>query len=155
MISITLIIAIIVIALALLLIEILIIPGIGFPGVAGSILFLVGVILAYQIDATTGNITLAVSAVLCMILGYLAFSNKTWDKLAQKEEITAKIESVASFIAVGSKGKTVSRLNPIGKAMIEDQVLEVSSRGEYIEEGSEIEITKIESNKVFVKKVEV
>lgn len=154
MITITVIVSILAIALMLLLIEILIIPGIGFPGIAGTILFLLGVILAYQIDITTGNITLLISSFLCLILGYLAFNNKTWDKLAQKEEITSKIEQMTSKIEVGTHGLTMSRLNPIGKAMIENEVFEVSSRGEYIEEASKIEITNIESNKIYVKKLD-
>lgn len=155
MISISLIITIIVLALILLLIEILIIPGIGIPGVAGTALFLIGIILAYQIDANTGHVTLGISGALSVFLAILAFNNKTWDKLAHKEEITARVDAIASFITIGSKGKTISRLNPIGKAMIDEQVMEVSSKGEYIEEGSQIEVVKIESNKVFVKKVAV
>jgi membrane-bound ClpP family serine protease len=48
------------------------------------------------------------------------------------------------------EGKAVSRLAPIGKALIEDRLYEVRSDGSYIDSNSEIIVTRIEGNKIFV-----
>jgi membrane-bound ClpP family serine protease len=51
----------------------------------------------------------------------------------------------------GDVGKTVSRLIPMGKALINNEYYEVSTFGEVIDPGQEIEVVKIENNKIFVK----
>ena len=51
---------------------------------------------------------------------------------------------------LGERGKTVSRLNPMGKAMFNNKYFEVSSKGAYIEADSEIEIVQVDHNKIIV-----
>jgi len=54
-------------------------------------------------------------------------------------------------IKPGDVGKSVSRLVPMGKALINNEYYEVSSSGEFIDPGTEITIVSIEKNKIFVK----
>jgi membrane-bound ClpP family serine protease len=148
--TITLIVTIIAIALALLLLEILVVPGVGIPGIAGSVMLVIGVIIAYKIDAFTGHVTLGATGLISIGLGFLAFNNKTWDKMASKGEITSRVSHNELSVLAGTKGKAISRLNPTGNAMINETQFEVSTRGEYIEEGSAIEVLKVEFNKIIV-----
>ena len=153
MISVTLIVTIVAIALGLLLLEILVVPGIGIPGIVGTTMLVVSVVIAYQIDDFTGHTTLAATAILAIILGFVAFNNKTWSKMAQNEEITSRVSHNETSLQIGQIGKTTSRLNPIGNAMFDDKIFEISTRGEYMEEAKSIEIVSIEAGKIIVKSV--
>jgi membrane-bound ClpP family serine protease len=63
------------------------------------------------------------------------------------------INSDLKKIAVGDTGKTVSRLNPMGKVDINGvRVKGKSVDGEMIEENTEIEVTKVELSNVLVKR---
>lgn len=54
----------------------------------------------------------------------------------------------------GFSGTTRTALRPTGKAQFGGQVLEVSSRGEYIEAGKPVEVVRIEGNKIVVRSTE-
>ena len=56
-------------------------------------------------------------------------------------------------IAEGDRGKTVSSLKPVGKAIFDEHEIEVRSNGGFVEENVEIEVLRIEGQKVFVKPV--
>lgn len=148
--TVTILILLIAIAIGLILIEIFLIPGVGIPGVAGAIILIVALVLAYQISGTVGHIALAVTGLISIGLVFLAFQAKTWDRLSQKEEITSKVESHTDQLSVGDKGKAISRISPMGKVMFKDSFYEVSSKGEYIDENTEVEIVNIEGNKIIV-----
>ena len=47
---------------------------------------------------------------------------------------------------IGQKGKTSSRLNPIGKAIFDDKVVEVKSYSDFVDSNQEIEIVNIEES---------
>jgi membrane-bound ClpP family serine protease len=145
----------ILLGIILILIEIFFIPGVGFVGIVGFLLILVGIYFAYQIDAMTGHLTLVGGAIASGVLGYFAFKPGTWTRVGVKSELKGKSkEDVSQQVSVGDRGKAVSRLAPMGKARFGTLLVEVSSPNEYIDEGSSIEILKIEGNKVLVKKLE-
>lgn len=54
---------------------------------------------------------------------------------------------------IGDKGQTISSLKPIGKALFQENEIEVSSNGGFVNENIEIEIIRIESNKIFVQPI--
>jgi len=56
-------------------------------------------------------------------------------------------------LEVGMKGVTVSSLKPVGKALFEDDEMEVRSNGGFVEENVEIEVLRIEGKKIFVQPV--
>jgi len=51
----------------------------------------------------------------------------------------------------GDTALTVSRLAPMGKVMVNDLMFEAKSTGPYINQNTEVEIVKIEGNKLIVK----
>lgn len=148
--TITLVLTVLGIAFILLLVEILIVPGIGIPGIVGTVMLVIGVVIAYGISEQIGHITLGSSAVASIILGFLAFNSKTWDKLAQKDELNYRVEHNEASIAIGTIGKTISRLNPVGNAMINETIFEVTTRGEYIDPSIQVKVLKVEGNKIVV-----
>lgn len=151
--SASIVILLLIIAIGLVLIEIFLIPGIGIAGIAGALLMITSLVLAYQVGTTFGHYVLTATGLISIGLVLMAFRSKTWDRLSLKSDIQSKVENPALLLSVGDKGKSISRLNPMGKALFNDKYIEVSSKGAYIGANSEIEIVQIDSNKITVTQI--
>ena len=149
----TVIAALIIIGLIFLILEILVVPGTTVVGVVGFILMTIGIWQTYIVYGnTTGHYVLAGSLVLTLGVLGLSLRSKTWRHAMLDAKIDGKTNVFdETKIKIGDSGKALSRLVPMGKAFINDDYYEVRSSGEFIDEGSEIIITKIEHNKIFVK----
>lgn len=149
--GVTAIILLIVLGILLLLLEVLVIPGVGVVGFIGFVLILVGVYFAYQLDTTTGHIALGGSLAASIALAYLAMRSKTWDRVALSSELDGKSPAATDVgIAVGDTGVTVSRVAPMGTARINGKLVEVASRGDFIDENSPVTVIKVQGIKIFV-----
>jgi len=143
------------IGVVLILVEIFLIPGVGVVGVLGALMMLVGVYMAYQIEFIYGHITLLSSVVFLGFSGSLAFRAKTWDRFSLKSELTGKVNLIdEQIIHVGDKGVAISKLAPAGMARINEKLYEVHSKYGLLENNTNIEVNKIESNKIIVIKLE-
>ncbi len=149
----TLIILLIVIGLILLVAEFLIIPGVTIAGIGGIVLIVFGVYLSYsQFGATTGHLTLLFTAVASIATIALSLRAKTWRRVALNNSIDSKaIEEYDQMVKAGYEGFTISRLAPMGKAKINDNIVEVTALDELIDQQSIIEVVKVEGNKITVK----
>jgi membrane-bound ClpP family serine protease len=146
---------VILIGIIFLLLEIFLLPGVGIAGIAGTLFVLGGIVYAYvYIGSTQGNILLISSAVLFGGSFLLLIRSKSLRKISLTAEIDATVDnSDLKKIAVGDTGRTVSRLNPIGKVDINGVRVEGKSvDGEMIDENTEIEVTKVELSNVLVKR---
>jgi membrane-bound ClpP family serine protease len=84
---------------------------------------------------------------------YLALKSKTWNRIMLKTEISGKVNEIDSTkVQAGDSGISVSRLTPGGKALINDEYYEVHTNGEFIDQESEIVVTHLADNKIFVKR---
>ena len=54
-------------------------------------------------------------------------------------------------IHAGDTGKTITRLAPVGKAMVNDIICEAKSTGGFINENTEIEVIKVLNTQIIVK----
>jgi membrane-bound ClpP family serine protease len=69
--------------------------------------------------------------------------------------IEGKVSSYAEDkVHVGDEGLTVTRLNPMGKVMINDEFLEAKSNGPYIEQQKKIKVINIKDFRVIVEPIE-
>lgn len=149
-----LIIALILVGLLFLILEILVFPGQAVAGIIGIALLIIGIWQTYVVIGTTAGHwvlggTLAASVLL--IIG--ALRSKTWKRIMLSDDIKGKVNLVdADLIKEGDTGKSISRLNPVGKAIINDEYFEVHTKGEFIDQGTEITVTKISFNKIYVKR---
>lgn len=150
--SLTVIGILIVLGLLFILIEILVIPGTTFVGIIGTLLMGVGLWGTFSLYGKTVGIISTISTVtLTLIVFYYSFKGKTWKSMALKKSIDSKIITVdEEKVKVGDTGKTISRLAPIGKALINNESYEVKSLGEFIDEDIEITVTKVERNSIYV-----
>ena len=144
----------IIIGLAVLALEILVIPGMGIAGVIGFILIAVGVWQAYAgYGMLAGHLVLGSTLVLTVLTLVLSLRGKTWHRLALTTAIDSKVNVIdTEKIKPGDTGVTVSRLAPMGKALINGEFYEVSTDGDFIDPKTEILVLKIEYNKVIVKR---
>ncbi|MBP6978040.1 MAG: NfeD family protein [Bacteroidales bacterium] len=149
----TLIVILILVGFVLLLLEMLVIPGITVAAVVGFIAIALAVWGAFASYGTTaGFITLAAGILGSVVLLIVALKAKTWNRFTLKSSIDGKVNVIGeTAVRAGDTGKTVSRLAPAGKAMINGEYYEVHTIGEFIDPGSEIIVTKVEFNKITVK----
>ncbi len=153
--SITLIIILILLGILLFLIEFLLIPGIGIAGIIGAALMIGGVILGYTYHGlTVGNLILGSTVLLSIISLVVALKTKTWKKVMLETKIESKVNNINkgdNKLKVGDTGTSITRLNPMGKIMVNGQDYEAQAHNMLIEEETPIYITKIAGNKIFVK----
>jgi membrane-bound ClpP family serine protease len=143
----------IIIGLVFLVLEILIIPG-GIAGVVGFLLIAVGIWQTYAGHGlVAGHLVLAGTFILTVITLVLSLRGKTWRKLALSTAIDSKVNVIDhDLIKTGDTGKTVSRLAPMGKALINGEFYEVSTNGDFIDQQTDIVVEKIEYSKIIVKR---
>ena len=148
-------IALVVLGLLFLLIEIFLLPGISIAGIAGAIFMIGGIVYAYMFLGTTaGNITLATSVVALGGSFVWLVKSKSLQKISLNTNIEDKVDNSNLLkIKAGDTGISLSRLNPIGKVMVNDTEVEGKSiSGEFIEEDTQIEVVKVETYNVLVKR---
>jgi len=153
--SITLIIIIILLGVLLFIIEFLLVPGITVAGIGGAILIVGGVIMAYHHHGSTiGNFTLLGTALISFLTVFMVLKSGTWKKIMLKKDISGKVNVVDQTgveVKIGDMGKTITRLNPMGKVVINGNYFEAQSLNKYIDQKTDIEVIKVLSNKLVVK----
>ena len=153
--SMPLIILLILLGIILFLIEFLLVPGITIAGIGGAILMVGGVIMAYHFHGTAaGNYTLIGTAVASFITIYFVLKTKTWNRIMLKTNIEGKVNVVDKEIPtvkVGDVGEAITRLNPMGKVLVNGEYFEGKSEDKFIDQRSKVEVTKVLSNKIIVK----
>lgn len=150
------IITLIIIGQVLLFIELAVIPGLGIAGILGLGTIVGSCYLSFtQISSSAGIASIIVNIILAIIITTLTLRGKTWKKYSLKTNIESKVDSSAKDkgVAIGSIGTTVTRLAPSGTATIDGITLEVTTRGSLVNAQTQIEVTEILGNKVFVKEV--
>ena len=148
-------ISVILLGILFMLIEIFLLPGISIAGIAGAIFIVGGIIYSYMfIGSTAGNITLAGSAIALGASFAWLLKSKSLRRISLETNIENSVDNSNLLnINVGDTGTTISRLNPIGKVLVNDVEAEGKSfDGEFIEEDTEIEVVKVETYNVLVKR---
>ena len=148
-------IALLLLGILLLLLEILFVPGTTIVGVGGMILLAIGIYLAYDfIGTTAGHLSLASSVAVIFLALIVLLKGQTWKRMALETNVEGKgVEQLEKLVFVGDRGKTISRLNPVGKALFGEKIFEVSTTGEFVDEDVNIEVVKLDQNRIKVKTV--
>lgn len=146
-------ITLILVGLVLIFAEILLIPGVGVAGILGLLSMGGSCFYAfYEFGNTTGAIITAVNVVLVVALAVWILRAKTWKRMAIETNIDSKaVSSEASVLAVGDRGRTLTRLAPMGSARFGDYVIEVKALEGMLDPNVDVEVVLIEDNKIYVK----
>jgi len=143
----------IVLGIIMLLIEFLVIPGISVAGIAGFLLMLGGLIASYYYHGVqTGLYTLLITVAFSAVTVYYVFKRNTWKKIGLDSTIDSKHNPFdVTLIHPGDTGKSITRLAPVGKVMVNDIICEAKSFTGYIDENTEIEVIKVLNTQLIVK----
>jgi len=155
--SLGIVIFLVILGILLFLVEFLIVPGITVAGIGGAISIIAGVVMAFYYEGpTTGLIVLISTALLIGLTAVFMLKAGTWKKLMLDKAIDGKVDFVKmeeGRIKIGDKGRTITRLNPMGKVMVGEEYYEAKALDELIQQNTDVEIVKIESNKIIVKPI--
>lgn len=148
------IITLILVGLVLIFAEILLIPGVGIAGILGLLSMGGSCFYAFsQLGPVAGAIVTAVNALLITALTVWVLRAKTWKRFTLNTNIDSKAVSSDGVLSVGERGKTVTRLAPMGMVRFDDDSVEVKALEGMIDPGVDVEIVMIEDNKVYVRPV--
>ena len=141
--------------LLLFAVEVFLIPGISLAGIASAISMLYAIYFSYvNLGMMEGSITLLTSILGIASLTWWFMRSKTVDKLSLKKTLDYKPNPLEGLnLRVGDHGTTVTRLTLIGNAEFQGHIIEVQSSDGFIDEKTEICITRIKDSQVFVKTV--
>lgn len=136
--------------LILIVLEIFILPGL-VVGILGGLSVLTGIYFSYKTyGVNAGVITTTITLAVTILFFILLFRSKTWKRASLHTSIDSKVNTESQELNIGDEGITITRLYPIGKAKINDNIYEVQSTEGIIEQNSEIIVNKIEGYKIFV-----
>lgn len=144
----------IIVAVILFLVEIFFVPGISIAGIAAVAALIYANYHAFvYMGPVAGFITLAISVLAFVGSLVLFMRSKTLDRVSLKKSIDSKIDKeVEESIKVGDKGISTTRLALIGYADFDGKVVEVRSANEFIDEKSQVTVTRIVNGAILVEK---
>jgi membrane-bound ClpP family serine protease len=154
--SILAIILLIFLGILLFLVEFFLIPGVTVAGIGGAVLMGVAVFMAYKTHGTTvGNYTLLTTLLLTIITLVFALRAKTWKRLMLNKNIDGKFEVGLQDekIKTGDTGLSITRLNPVGKVMVNEIIVEAKSIKGFVDQNIKIEVVKVLTTQVIVKPI--
>ncbi len=142
-----------IVAIALLLLEIFMLPGITVAGIGGLIFAAGGLIYAYSVSLLVGNVTLGTSVAAFVAAFAWLMRSKSFSRVALNTDIDSKLTSSRELgIVPGDEGITLSRLAPIGKALIKGITVEAKALDELIDEGIPVVVMQVEGYNVIVQR---
>jgi len=163
------------IGLILLLVEIFVIPGFGVTGITGIVCIIASLVLAMlewkpgdwssfpnleELAAPLAVVALSFTGALALIgvaskyLPAAPFTSRLFlSKKMDKKEGYSIDSSLDLSAFEGKTGVAKTTLRPAGKAVIDSHLLDVVSRGDFIQKGTKIKVVKIDSNHIIVGKM--
>lgn len=154
--TLTAIVLLIIIGVFLILMEFLVIPGTNVVGIIGLLLLIVAIYFSYR-DLGTPTAHFVLTGAFVFMIGAIGISirSNTWKRISLKTTIDGKIKTIEDdAVKSGDTGVTISRLAPMGKAMVNNKVYEAKSNHKFIDPNIPVEVIKITGNQIIVKPIE-
>jgi membrane-bound ClpP family serine protease len=141
--------------IVLLLIEFAIIPGVTIAGIGGLLMLGAAVYFAFKIYGTVaGFVALIFVLVVSPILIFRMFKTRMGKKMMLDSKITGiSSEIKPGTVHTGDEGITVSRLAPIGKVRIGNEIFEAKSTGSFIDQNTRIRVVDILRMQIIVEPI--
>ncbi|MEQ9219022.1 MAG: NfeD family protein [Cyclobacteriaceae bacterium] len=166
-------IAVFVVGIALIAVEVFVLPGFGIAGIAGLIATIGALILVmlnndafdfsfvdpkeiFYAISSTGLALLG--AIILMFFGGIRLTNSKFFNRIALVDVQDKEEGYTSSFykektLVGKQGAAYTNLRPSGKVMIDGEIYDAYTRGNYIAEQSPIEVISDEGTSLKVKEI--
>ena len=151
--SLYIIILFIILGVALLWVEFLVVPGITIAGIGGVLLIGTSIYLSYNTyGSSVGNYMLLGSVIFMFVSVYFALKSKTWKRSMLDFTLQGRVNTFdITVIKTGDTGRTVTRLSPIGKVLVNGVYYDAKSTDNIINPNTDITVVKILSDKLIVK----
>ena len=146
----------IVLGILLFVIEFLLVPGVTIAGIGGLILTVFGVYKAFNDFGTTIGIWVLIGTLMLSVFVIaMSLRARTWSRLMLRTDIKGTVDTDIreEQIKAGDRGKTLTRLNPMGKVEVNGIVREAKSMEGYINVHSIIEVVEVEGTRISVKPI--
>lgn len=157
----------------LLMVEIFVIPGFGIAGISGITLMLASLVLVMLNNdlfdfsfVNAGEITKAIAVtfsglIAAILLMFWGGAKLTTSGALSKITLQNTQDKNAGYTSNfnehsyrGMKGEAYTVLRPSGKILIEGEIKDAFTRGEYVEKGAQIEVIGGEGSSLIVKKLQ-
>ena len=124
--------------MALIVLELVAIPGTTIAGLAGVGLSIWGIYRVFvEYGSFWGGMVIVFDVLVCLILLIFTLKSKLWKRFAQKEEISSKVNEIKTVVNVGDRGKTITRLAPMGTALINNERMEVYTSTSFLDRSNQ------------------
>ena len=148
------IILLIVCGLVFLFAELFLLPGLSVGAFLSLACYGGAVYVAFdRVSTETGLWCIAAIVVLSLIVIAVSLRSKTWRRLSLEQRITSSNREESMPVAVGERGRTVSRLAPVGRVEFAGRMYEAKSQAGYIDSGVEVEAVDFDDFSIIVKPV--
>ena len=142
--------------LLFLVAEIVLLPGITVAALLALVSYGVSIYLAFRdYGPLTGAVVVVAILLLSLVALFFSLRAKTWQRFSLQQELHASsMPEPEREVQPGMRGRTLSRLSPMGKVEIAGRIYEAKSQDAYIDPRSDIEVVGFENFSVIVKKIE-
>ncbi len=142
--------------LLFLIAELVLLPGVSIGALLSLVCYGSSIYLAFRDhDPLTGCIVVGAILVLSLVAVIVSLRAKTWQRFSLNQKIPASsMPEPEKELQLGTRGKCVSRLSPMGKVEIDGRMYEAKSQDVYIDPRSEVEVVGFENFSVIVRKIE-
>ena len=154
----------------LLAVEIFVLPGFGVAGIAGIILMMAGMVLSFQsfvipspdfpwqaevLKINILRVSLSILGAIVFILIFFKYFFERIGRVIKGPYLSATLDAQSdegmSFVPkVGDTGVTSTPLRPSGKVIIDKNLCDVVTEGQFIDSGVTVTVTQIQGNRIVV-----
>ena len=141
--------------LLFLVAELVLLPGLSIGALLSLVCYGSSIYLAFRdYGPLTGTLVVVAIVLLSLIAVVVSLRAKTWQRFSLQQEIrSSSMPEPEKELQIGARGKSVSRLSPMGKIEIDGRIYEAKSQDVYIDPRSEVEVVGFENFSVIVKKI--
>ena len=152
--------------IALLVLEVFVIPGFGIAGTLGILAILGGLVLSMLgagaamefVMYATARVAFALLLALAVSVLVLRFLPRV--PFGRKLVLETGLDTRSGYVSaaasdsrwLGKSGRAASTLRPAGIADIDGQRVDVVSEGEYVASGEPITVTRVDGNRIVVRR---
>lgn len=136
--------------------ELLLLPGVTIAALLALVSYGGAIWLAFRdYGPLAGTGVVVTILVLSVVAVVFSLRDKTWQRFSLQQEIrSSSMPEPEKEVPIGARGRSISRLSPMGKVEIGGRIYEAKSQDSYIDPRSEIEVVGFENFSVIVKKTE-
>lgn len=131
-----------------------VIPSMGILSVGAACVFGYSLYLAYQLfSVNIFFVFVCIDLLMIPVLIWLGVKIISSSPLALKKTLeNSHNAQIDNSYLIGKSGKTLTRLIPAGKVIVEEKRYDVVSTGDYVSKGEDIEIQSVNGSRIVVKR---